>query len=77
MQKLNLKIKQIRELRERFGIKNLIMPSEDDKLAIFNDDCLVAIAVEGSKGWDTPLTVETASDMNPREIAELVQSVWA
>lgn len=76
MHKLKLTPKQIRELQEKHGIKNLLNPGDDaPKMATI--DFLTDITFEGSRKWESPPSKEAVEDMDVGEMLAATKSFFS
>lgn len=75
-ERLQLKVSQVRALQTKHGISNLLAPGMEDAPKLANVDVLADIHVEGSKHWDTPLTIESVEDLTTDELMAGVKGLF-
>jgi len=68
---LSLKLKSVRKLQQKHGIKNLLNLGED--VANISPDFLADLYYEGSRDWETPPTMEQIDDMDLRVLVDAMK----
>lgn len=68
---LSLKLKSVRLLQNKHGIKNLLNLGED--AANISPDFLADLYFEGTRGWNNPPTMEQIEEMDLRELADAMR----
>jgi predicted transport protein len=75
-QRLELKVRQVRELQTKHGISNLLAPTPEEAGKLANVDVLVDIYHEGSRSWENPPTMDAIEDLTTADLLEGVKSLW-
>ena len=75
-QRLELKVRQVRELQRKHGISNLLAPTPEEAGKLASVDVLVDIFHEGSRSWAEPPTMDAIEDLTTADLLEGVKSLW-
>lgn len=75
MPKLKLNVRQIRQLQEKHGIPNLLVPGPENTDKVANVTFLADFYFEGSRSWgkEAP-TVEAIEEMDLRDLLAAFQA---
>ena len=75
MPKLKLNVRQIRQLQEKHGIPNLLVPGPENTDKVANVTFLADFYYEGSRSWgkDAP-TVDAIEEMDLRDLLAAFQA---
>lgn len=74
MQPLKLTVRQIRNLQEKHGIPNLLVPGQENADKVANVAFLADFCLEGSRKWQNPPAPEDVEEMDFRELLAAFQA---